>query len=102
MTSRRIPVNFALAMHKRPKAIAFARSCAIVDSRALRDAARSDSFRVWSRSFAVEKTLGSLATKELGMKAQATVEILRVFRDVPDPRGANVCHPLSDVMTISI
>ena len=36
------------------------------------------------------------------MDAQATEEILRFFRDVPDPRGANVWHPLSDVMTIAI
>jgi predicted transposase YbfD/YdcC len=36
------------------------------------------------------------------MDAQATEEILRFFRDVPDPRGANVWHPLSDVMTICI
>jgi predicted transposase YbfD/YdcC len=36
------------------------------------------------------------------MEAQATEEILRFFRDVPDPRGANAWHPLSDVMTIAI
>lgn len=36
------------------------------------------------------------------MDAQATEEILRFFRDLPDPRGANVWHPLSDVMTIAI
>jgi len=36
------------------------------------------------------------------MDAQATEEILRFFRDVPDPRGANVWHPLSDVMSIAI
>ena len=36
------------------------------------------------------------------MEAQATEEILRFFRDVPDPRAGNAWHPLSDVMTIAI
>lgn len=36
------------------------------------------------------------------MDAQATEEILRFFRDVPDPRGRNVWHSLSDVLTIAI
>lgn len=36
------------------------------------------------------------------MEAQATEEILRYFRDVPDPRAANAWHPLPDVMTIAI
>jgi predicted transposase YbfD/YdcC len=36
------------------------------------------------------------------MDAQATDGFLRFFRDVPDPRGANVWHPLSDVLTIAI
>lgn len=36
------------------------------------------------------------------MDAQATEEILRFFRDVPDPRAGNAWHPLSDVMTIAI
>jgi predicted transposase YbfD/YdcC len=36
------------------------------------------------------------------MDAQATEEILRFFRDVPDPRAANAWHPLSEVLTIAI
>jgi predicted transposase YbfD/YdcC len=36
------------------------------------------------------------------MEAQATEEILRFFRDVPDPRAGNAWHPLSDVMTLAI
>lgn len=36
------------------------------------------------------------------MDAQATEEILRFFRDIPDPRAGNAWHPLSDVMTIAI
>jgi len=36
------------------------------------------------------------------MDAQATEEILRFFREVPDPRAGNAWHPLSDVMTIAI
>jgi predicted transposase YbfD/YdcC len=36
------------------------------------------------------------------MEAQATEEILRFFRDVPDPRAGNAWHPLCDVMTIAI
>jgi len=36
------------------------------------------------------------------MEAQATEEILRFFRDVPDPRAANAWHPLSDVLSIAI
>lgn len=36
------------------------------------------------------------------MEAQATEEILRFFRDVPDPRASNAWHPLSDILTIAI
>ena len=36
------------------------------------------------------------------MDAQATGEILRFFRDVPDPRGRNAWHRLWDVLTIAI
>jgi predicted transposase YbfD/YdcC len=36
------------------------------------------------------------------MEAQATEEILRFFRDVPDPRAGNAWHPLSNILTIAI
>lgn len=36
------------------------------------------------------------------MDAQATEEILRFFRGIPDPRAANARHVLSDVLSIAI
>jgi predicted transposase YbfD/YdcC len=36
------------------------------------------------------------------MDAQATEEILRFFRGVPDPRAANARHRLSDILSIAI
>jgi len=36
------------------------------------------------------------------MDGQATAEILRVFQEVPDPRRANACHKLSDILTMAL
>ena len=36
------------------------------------------------------------------MEAQATESLLRFFRDIPDPRAANVSHSLNDVLIIAI
>ena len=36
------------------------------------------------------------------MDGQATAEILRVFQEVPDPRRANACHKLIDILTMAL
>jgi predicted transposase YbfD/YdcC len=36
------------------------------------------------------------------MDAQATREILRLFRDVADPRASNARHPLDDILCIAV
>lgn len=36
------------------------------------------------------------------MDGQATAEILRVFEELPDPRRANACHKLIDILTIAL
>lgn len=36
------------------------------------------------------------------MDVQATAEILRVFQELPDPRRANACHKLLDILTIAL
>lgn len=36
------------------------------------------------------------------MDDQATAEILRVFEKLPDPRRANACHKLIDILTIAL
>jgi predicted transposase YbfD/YdcC len=36
------------------------------------------------------------------MDVQATAEILRVFKGIPDPRRANACHKLLDILTLAL
>jgi hypothetical protein len=40
--------------------------------------------------------------KELGMDAQATTEILRMFETIPEPRRHNHRHKLMDILTIAL